>query len=168
MTAPRAKVHYAWVVLGAVVVIMLLASGLRAVFGVFIKPMEATFGWDRASLSGAAALSLLLLGAVGPIAGSLADRWGARRVFLVSCGVLGAGTLLSSQVLHLWQVYLTAGVLTAVGGWIFQATGSYSWAFISGALLAFVAAALSLAIKEHPAPRAPRPASISAPALERG
>src|SRR3990167_751495 len=69
LTVSREKLHSAWVVLGAVIVIMLLASGLRAVFGVFIKPMEATFGWDRASLSGAAALSLLLLGAVGPVVG---------------------------------------------------------------------------------------------------
>ena len=47
MKATRSGVHYAWVVLGALVVVMLLASGLRAVFGVFIKPMETTFGWDR-------------------------------------------------------------------------------------------------------------------------
>jgi len=116
MTAPRAKMHYAWVVLGALLAITLVASGLRAIFGVFIKPMETTFGWDRASLSGVAALSLFLLGAVGPFAGWLADRWGARRVILVSCCLLGAGMLLSSRVMTLWQVYLTAGVLISVGG----------------------------------------------------
>jgi len=115
MSASRTRIHYAWVVLGAVVVIMLFASGLRAMFGVFIKPMEATFGWNRASLSGAAALSLLLLGAVGPLVGWLADRWGPQRVILLSCLMLGAGTLLSSQVMQLWQVYVTAGVLMAVG-----------------------------------------------------
>src|SRR5438552_16416364 len=109
MTAPRSKLHYAWVVLGALLVITLVASGLRAAFGVFIKPMEATFGWDRASLSGAAALSQLLLGAVGPCVGWVADRWGPQRVILVSCCVLGAGTLLSSQVMSLWQIYMTAG-----------------------------------------------------------
>jgi MFS family permease len=116
MTGRRANVHYAWIVLGAVVIIMLIASGLRATFGVFIKPMETTLGWDRASLSGAAALSLLLLGAVGPFVGWLADRWGPRRVILVSCCVLAVGTLLSSQVTSLWQIYVTAGVLMAVGG----------------------------------------------------
>jgi MFS family permease len=116
MAASRAPLHYAWVVLGAVVVIMLLASGLRAVFGVFIKPMEVTFGWDRAALSGVAAVSLLLLGAVGPVVGWLADRCGPRRIILVSCCVLGLGTLLSSRVMSLWQIYLTAGVLMSLGG----------------------------------------------------
>src|SRR3972149_5144180 len=70
-------IHYAWVVLGAVMLVMIAASGLRNVFGGFIKPLEAEFHWDRASLSGAAALSLFLLGAVGPFVGRLADRWGA-------------------------------------------------------------------------------------------
>src|SRR5262249_55041566 len=116
MTASRAKRHYRWVILGALLAIPLVASGLRAIFGVFIKPMEATFGWDRASLSGVAALSLFLLGAVGPFAGWLADRWGPRRVILVSCCLLGAGMLLSSRVMTLWQVYFTAGRLFSGGG----------------------------------------------------
>jgi MFS family permease len=125
MRASRTTLHYAWVVLGALVVVMLLASGLRAVFGVFIKPMEATFGWDRASLSGAAAVSLLLLGAAGPVVGWLADRWGPRRVILLSAIVLSAGTMLSSRVTALWQVYVTSGVLMGLGaGGVGMSTGA--------------------------------------------
>lgn len=125
MKATGSKLHFAWVVLGALVVVMLLASGLRAVFGVFIKPLEATFGWDRASLSGAAAVSLLLLGAAGPVVGWLADRWGPRRVILLSTIVLGVGTLLSSRVTALWQLYLTAGVLMGLGaGGVGMSTGA--------------------------------------------
>ena len=115
MTASRGTLHYGWIVLGAVVLIMITASGLRAIFGVFIKPMEAEFGWDRASLSGAAALSLLLVGAVGPGVGWLADRWGPRRVMILALAVLGIGTMLSSRVTSLWHIYATAGVLMATG-----------------------------------------------------
>ncbi len=95
--------------------VMLAASGLRSVFGVFIKPLEAEFHWDRASLSGAAALSLFLLGAVGPFAGRLADRWGPRRVYALSLVLLGAGTVASSFVHTLWHVYAASGILMAAG-----------------------------------------------------
>ena len=115
MSASRPPVHYGWIVLGAVVFIMLTASGLRAVFGTFIKPLEAEFGWDRASLSGAAALNLLILGAIGPFVGWLADRWGPKRVMVLFLAVLGLGSILSSCVTSLWQMYATAGVLLAVG-----------------------------------------------------
>ena len=125
MKATRGGLHHAWVVLGALVVVMLLGSGLRAVFGVFIRPMEATFGWDRAALSGAAAISLLLLGAAGPIVGWLADQWGPRRVIFVSAILLGLGAMLSSRVSALWQIYITCGVLMGLGaGGVGMSTGA--------------------------------------------
>src|SRR5439155_507951 len=80
-----------WIVLGAVTLCMVAGSGLRSVFGVYIKPMEAEFGWGRGALSGAAAISLLILGAAGPLVGRLADRWGPRRVVAVALVPLGAG-----------------------------------------------------------------------------
>jgi len=119
------RVHPAWVVLGALTVCMMAASGLRAVFGVYIKPMEAEFGWSRGALSGAAAVSLLLLGAASPFAGRLADRWGPRRVIVVSLLLLGVGSIGASFVQTLWQVYLTTGAFMALGaGGLGLATGS--------------------------------------------
>jgi len=52
---------------------------------------------------------------------------------------------------------LGAALGAAVGGWVFQSTGSYSWAFISAALLAFLAVPMALAIKEAPVTRTPEP-----------
>jgi MFS family permease len=115
VTDPRKKIYYGWIVLAAVVFVMLGGSGIRAIFGVFIKPIEAEFGWTRQQLSGAAALSLFVLGAVGPTVGWLADTWGPRRVMLLATATLGVGTVLSSFVGQLWQIYLTAGVLMAAG-----------------------------------------------------
>jgi len=115
VTDARKRLYYGWIVLAAVVFVMLGASGIRAVFGVFIKPIEAEFGWTRAQLSGAAALSLFVLGAVSPMVGWLADVWGPRRVMLLATAVLGVGTVLASFVGHLWQMYVSAGVLMAAG-----------------------------------------------------
>ena len=49
-----------------------------------------------------------------------------------------------------------AALGAAVGGWIFTATGSYTWAFTSAALMAFLAVPMALAIKEAPVNRTPR------------
>ena len=119
------RLHPAWVVLAAVTVCMLFAAGVRNVFGIYIKPMEAELGLTRSGISGAAALSLLLLGAVAPLAGRLADRWGARRLILFSLLVLGGGTIALGLSRNLWHIYVTAGVLMAVGaGGLGMATGS--------------------------------------------
>jgi MFS family permease len=111
---PR-RVHYAWVVLGALIVIMIAAGGLRSAFGVFIKPIESELGWSRTSLSIAAALSLLLYGALAPFAGRAADLWGARTVFTASLGLMAVGALASAYMTRLWHLYVASGILMALG-----------------------------------------------------
>jgi MFS family permease len=123
---PKARrLHPAWIVLGALTLCMLAGSGLRSVFGVYIKPMEGEFGWGRGALSGVAAVSLLLLGAAGPVVGRLADRWGPRRVIVFSLFMLGIGSIAAAFVQSLWQVYITNGLLMALGaGGLALTTGS--------------------------------------------
>ena len=124
MTRGR-RIHPAWIVLVAVTLCLLMTSGLRATFAVYIKPIEAEMGWSRGALSIAAALSLLLLGATGPLAGRLADRWGPRRVIVLSLLLLGGGSIAFAFVHTLWQLYATVGVLMAVGaGGVALSTGS--------------------------------------------
>ena len=124
MIAPQ-RLHPAWVVLGAVTLCMMAGSGLRSAFGVYIKPMEAEFGWGRGALSGAAAVSLLLLGAAGPAVGWLADRYGPRRVIVFSLLMLGSGAIGAAFVQRLWHMYVTTGLLMALGaGGLAITTGS--------------------------------------------
>ncbi|HEV8642101.1 MAG TPA: MFS transporter [Methylomirabilota bacterium] len=114
MTSPRG-LHPAWIVLAALTLCMMAGSGVRSVFGVYIKPMEAEFGWSRGALSGAAAISLLLLGAAGPLVGRMADRWGPRAVIGGALVLLGLGSIGSAFVQQLWHVYVTVGLLMALG-----------------------------------------------------
>jgi MFS family permease len=109
------RFHYAWVVLGGTALAIMAASGLRGAFGVFIKPMEAEFGWDRTALSLVASLSFLLNGASGPIVGRLADRLGARGVLAASGILVGVGALGAALIVSLWQLYVTVGVIIAIG-----------------------------------------------------
>ena len=124
MTTAR-RIHPAWIVLMAITLCLLASSGLRATFGVYIKPIEGEMGWSRGALSVAAAISLLILGATGPFAGRLADRWGPRRVIVISLVLLGLGAVAASFLASLWQLYATFGVIMAVGaGGVALSTGS--------------------------------------------
>ena len=109
------QIHYGWIVLVAVAIVMFAGSGVRSSFGVFIRPMEEEFGWSRTELSLVASLSLFLYGAVGPFVGRFADRWGPRKVLAAAAVLLGLGTLGSSLVSSLPQLYFTAGIVTSVG-----------------------------------------------------
>jgi MFS family permease len=62
-----------------------------------------------------AVLSMLLYGALGPLAGRLADRYGPKWVLTVSVALAGVGALLSSTMSHLWQFHLYYGVITSIG-----------------------------------------------------
>ena len=54
------RLHYAWVVLAATTFVLLTSGGVRAAIGVFVKPLEAEFGWSRTELSFAVAISIAL------------------------------------------------------------------------------------------------------------
>ena len=75
-------------------------------FGVLVVPLDATFGWGRASISGAYTLGLIVAGLLGVPIGSLVDRWGAR-LLMSSGSALAALALFGlARANTLWQFYL--------------------------------------------------------------
>ena len=75
---------------GAMVVT--LSMGIRHGFGLFLQPMTMDRGWSRETFAFALAIQNLAWGLFGPLAGMLADRFGAFRVLLLG-GLLYAGGL---------------------------------------------------------------------------
>ncbi len=86
-------------------------------FGVFVIPLVDAFGWTRGAVSTAA--SFLLLGTVftAPIVGTIVDRFGAKRVGLVSMGLLALGyaslTQLGGGIAFFYAMWL---MMSLVGG----------------------------------------------------
>ena len=110
-----------YLALGVTVVTLALAYGVWYAYSVFLVALLREFGWSRSVLAGAFSIFTLVSGGAGPVLGALADRFGPRRLILIG-GVLLAGSLWAdSLVTRAWHLYVTFGLLTAIGvataGW---------------------------------------------------
>src|SRR5438132_1297353 len=95
------RIHPAFVIAGAIFVVLLCAAAVRATPSILIVPLEREFGWSRAVLSSAVSVNLVLYGLVGPFAAALMERFGIRRTILVSLAVICA------IVLPIWECFPT-------------------------------------------------------------
>lgn len=84
-------------------------------YGVFLKELEAAFGWSRTVLSGASSFAFLMTGIGGIVAGILNDRIGPRIILTIAGIFLGIGYILMSQMSLPWQLYLPYGVFVGLG-----------------------------------------------------
>jgi len=75
------------VILLAGTVVLILSFGIRTSFGIFMVPISDDLGWGRQAFGFAMAMQNLLWGVSQPLAGAIADRWGAGRV-IAGCGAL--------------------------------------------------------------------------------
>jgi len=124
-------VHYAWIVVAVTFVTLLTAQSIRATPGLLALPLEAEFGWDRASISLAVAVSLIAFGLGGPLGGGLVDRFGPRRVLLAGCAAIAAGIWGLLAVRELWQFDLLWGLVIGLGtgaaGNVVSASVAHRW-----------------------------------------
>lgn len=91
-------------------------GALLYAWSVFIKPLNAEFGWNRADIALAFAIACLVFGLMTFPAGRLSDRFGPRIV--VFCGgiALGTGFVLSGYIQAKWQLYVSYGLISGFGG----------------------------------------------------
>ena len=109
---PTSRVFYGWWIVGIGLLCLLLGGGIGFyTFSVFIIPLEEEFGWTRTQLSLAITISCLM-GLIGPIAGILIDRYGARIVMTVGALITGAAIALLGFTTSLWQFYLLFFVMS--------------------------------------------------------
>jgi predicted MFS family arabinose efflux permease len=94
MTAsPRPTLSMTQVLLcGAAIVT--LSMGIRHGFGLWLQPITLERGWSRETFAFAIAVQNLAWGAAGPIAGGLADRFGAFRVLIAGAVLYALGLVL--------------------------------------------------------------------------
>jgi MFS family permease len=93
----------------------LLARGVGETFNVFLLPLQAEFGWQRADLTGVYSVYMLVHGLAALGAGLLFDRMGPRQLYILGLALLGSGYLLAGRLGSLWQLYVCIGLLGGLG-----------------------------------------------------
>ncbi|HZD19077.1 MAG TPA: MFS transporter [Burkholderiales bacterium] len=95
--------------------IALIGFGARSGLGFFLTPMSSAHGWGRDVFALALAIQMLLWGAAQPVAGALADRYGAMPVLTVGALLYALGLASMAYASTAGMLYLTAGAVIGFG-----------------------------------------------------
>src|SRR5712664_979666 len=106
-----------WIVFGATLS-MLVAQGpvILYTLGLFIKPLNQEFGWDRASISAAGGVAAIFSAITIPFVGSLIDRWGVRTVLLPIVVLCASSVALIALTPNSVVVFMLLFAITGVLG----------------------------------------------------
>jgi sugar phosphate permease len=112
--ASRFGIHYGWLVVFVIFLVLLTSAGIRNIPGLIIKPLEAEFGWSRSETSFAIAVSILMYGLGGPFSGRLITRFGPMRLLIGALTISALGTASLIWLQNLLQLSLIWGVLVGL------------------------------------------------------
>lgn len=95
-------------------------------YGAYVVLLQEEFGWSKALVAGAFALTRIESGVLGPLQGWLVDKYGPRLILRIGMVIFGAGFILFSQIETLLGFYLTFALI-AVG----SSLGGFATAMVS-------------------------------------
>ncbi|KQL38852.1 MFS transporter [Bacillus sp. FJAT-25509] len=113
------KIHYAWIILIVTFLSVIIAAVTNTMSGVMMIPFEKEFGWSRASISGAFAICITLVGFSGPFIAGLYQKFSVRKVLLVGMGTLLVAILLTSIMSQIWHLFIIWGIIIGLSAGAF-------------------------------------------------
>ena len=116
-----------WVTTLMAASILMITMGTRQSMGLYVGPLNTDTGLGIVSISLAMAIGQFVWGAVQPIAGAFADKYGPRPVLLYGLLILVVGTAVTPFVNSQMGLIFTMGILTAMGA------GACSFSVLLGA-----------------------------------
>ena len=114
------RIHYGWWIILITFYSTLIFSGcIYFSFSLFVKPLQAEFGWDRSTIMAAFTFLFLSLGLASPLAGRAVDRYGPKVVMTLGTLIAALGFLslfLLTTLLHYYISYFIIGIGGAAMG----------------------------------------------------
>jgi len=123
-----------------------LVVGTGQAFGIFVRTWEIEWGVSVSQISLAASIGALLNGITLPIIGMCTDKWGGRRIILLSTTIMGMAFIAMAFVSNVWMLLGVYGVVicsirsglgppitgTIVARWFQKKRGSAMSVLVSG------------------------------------
>jgi MFS family permease len=117
--SPVVRRPFSWrtpaLILACGCLIALVGFGARSGLGFFLTPMSSAHGWGRDVFALALAVQMLLWGAAQPVAGALADRYGATPILSVGAVLYALGLASMAYANTPAMLHLTAGAVIGFG-----------------------------------------------------
>jgi MFS family permease len=111
-----------WAITLSAAGILMVSMGARQSLGLFLSPLNSTTGLGVVSISLAMAVGQFTWGAIQPIAGAVADRYGPGRVLLGGLLLLASGSAMTPFMSSTTGLIVSLGLFSAIG----SGAGSFS------------------------------------------
>ena len=103
-----------WTAVWCGFLVLTIGMGVRQSFGIFLKPVSAELHVGRELFSFGTAVSMLLIGVLGPFAGRLCDRYGSAITIAGGAAFYVAGMVVSA-LMHDGFMLILGSVLVGIG-----------------------------------------------------
>lgn len=130
----RAKapgIYYGWIVVFLTFLTLLVSAGIRSMPSILMLPFENEFGWSRGGISSVISVGIFLYGLTGPFSAALLQKFGIRRVIVISLAVLAVSLSITPLMTSLWQFDilwgLVSGLATGMMANVLGVTVSNQW-----------------------------------------
>ena len=111
-----------WPLIVAAAAVLMVTMGGRQTLGLFVSPMNTSTGLGIATISFAMAVAQFVWGAIQPVAGAVADRYGPGRVLAAGIVVMALGFVATPMMDSGLGLVFAIGLLSAAG----SGAGSFS------------------------------------------
>lgn len=111
----RPKFFYGYVILALCFANMIVMRGVNGAFGVYYLALLEEFSWSRSDGATIASANFFVYAIASPLVGLAFDRFGPRLLMPLGAFLVGAGLVASSFAASLLGMYLSYGIITALG-----------------------------------------------------